>query len=102
MGGWLLCPWPGAGAAILAQALLSLPEGLFQVQAGFGPAAALRPPSLGEHEGSLPPGMALGATTAVMSRACLGWGSPSSAGRACPCEVHPHRHSRAERGFPRR
>lgn len=70
MGGWFLCPRPGAGAVTLDQALISLAEGLLQVQLGFG-AAALRPPLLGEHEGSLLPRLALGGTTAAMPRACL-------------------------------
>lgn len=50
------------------------------MQVGFGPAAALTPPLLAEHEGSILPGMALGGTSAVMLMASLAaW--PGSAGR---------------------
>lgn len=50
------------------------------MQVGFGPAAALTPPLLAEHEGSILPGMALGGTTAAMLMASLAaWAG--SAGR---------------------
>lgn len=36
MGGWSLCPQPCAGAAILDQALLSVPEGLLRCRLDLG------------------------------------------------------------------
>lgn len=93
-GGSSLCPWPCAGAAMLCQALLALAEGLLQVQLGFGPAAALRPPLLAEHEGSLLPGMALGAMPGPVWLPGLGKGSSLS---GAPLQTFQGRE-----GFPRR